>query len=96
MTIFGLLYFPRYWNSEISVGYECSSKDSDAVFLFAGIFLNLNFGWYAGLTFMALHLIFQINKINNINKKLSLKIFQSNKIAGFFLVIGSLVNNLNS
>ncbi len=59
-------------------------------FLLAGIILKIHLGWYIGLFFMLIHFIFQIQKIKKINRDVSLKIFNSNKIAGLFLTIGSL------
>ena len=59
-------------------------------FLLAGIILKIYFGWYVGLFFMLIHFIYQIQKIKIINKDESLKLFNSNKIAGLFLTIGSL------
>ena len=62
-----------------------------AVFFFTigGVYLNLHFGWFIGLLFMSIHLYSQTTKIKNINQDISLKIFQSNKIAGLFLFLGS-------
>ena len=59
-------------------------------FLFAGIYLKLHFGWFVGVLFMAIHLFLQTLKLTAINRNLSLKIFQSNKIAGLFLAVGSI------
>ncbi len=59
-------------------------------FLLAGIILKIHFGWYIGLFFMFIHFIYQIQKIKMINRDESLKLFNSNKIAGLFLTIGSL------
>ena len=59
-------------------------------FLLAGIILKIYFGWYVGLFFMLIHFIYQIQKIKIINRDESLKLFNSNKIAGLFLTIGSL------
>ena len=59
-------------------------------FLLAGIILKIYFGWYVGLFFMLIHFIYQIQKIKMINIDVSLKLFNSNKIAGLFLTIGSL------
>ena len=59
-------------------------------FLLAGIILKIYFGWYVGLFFMLIHFIYQIQKIKMINRDKSLKLFNSNKIAGLFLTIGSL------
>ena len=59
-------------------------------FLLAGIILKIHFGWYIGLFFMLIHFIYQIQKIKMINRDESLKLFNSNKIAGLFLTIGSL------
>ena len=59
-------------------------------FLLAGIILKIYLGWYVGLFFMLIHFIYQIQKIKMINRDVSLKIFNSNKIAGLFLTIGSL------
>ena len=59
-------------------------------FLLAGIILKIYLGWYVGLFFMLIHFIYQIQKIKMINRDESLKIFNSNKIAGLFLTIGSL------
>ncbi len=59
-------------------------------FLLAGIILKIYFGWYVGLFFMLIHFIYQIQKIKIINRDVSLKLFNSNKIAGLFLTIGSL------
>ena len=59
-------------------------------FLFSGIYLELHFGWFIGVLFMSVHLFLQSLKLTKINRNLSLKIFQSNKIAGSFLVIGSI------
>jgi|TARA_B100002051_G_scaffold273877_1_gene313643 4-hydroxybenzoate polyprenyltransferase len=63
---------------------------STIFFLFAGIYLKLHIGWFMGLLFMSAHLFLQSLKLKKINRNLSLKIFQSNKIAGSFLVIGSI------
>ena len=60
-----------------------------------GLILQLHFGWFVGVIFMAVHLYFQTSKIREINRILSLKIFQSNKIAGAFLVLGSMSKFLN-
>ena len=59
-------------------------------FVLAGIILKIYFGWYVGLFFMLIHFIYQIQKIKMINRDESLKLFNSNKIAGLFLTIGSL------
>ena len=59
-------------------------------FLLAGIILKIYFGWYVGLFFMLIHFIYQIQKVKMINRNKSLKLFNSNKIAGLFLTIGSL------
>ena len=59
-------------------------------FFLAGIILKIYFGWYVGLFFMLIHFIYQIQKIKMINRDESLKLFNSNKIAGLFLTIGSL------
>ena len=59
-------------------------------FLLAGIILKIHFGWYIGLFFMLIHFIYQIQKVKTINRDESLKLFNSNKIAGLFLTIGSL------
>ncbi len=59
-------------------------------FVLAGIILKIYFGWYVGLFFMLIHFIYQIQKIKIINRDESLKLFNSNKIAGLFLTIGSL------
>ena len=59
-------------------------------FLLAGLILKIYIGWYVGLFFMFIHFIYQIQKIKMINRDESLKIFNSNKIAGLFLTIGSL------
>ena len=59
-------------------------------FLLAGIILKIYFGWYVGLLFMLIHFIYQIQRIKMINRDVSLKLFNSNKIAGLFLTIGSL------
>ncbi len=59
-------------------------------FVFGGFFLKLHLGWFIGVTITLIHLYFQTTKINKLNRDLSLKIFHSNKIAGLFLVIGSL------
>ena len=63
-------------------------------FLLAGIILKIYFGWYVGLFFMLIHFIYQIQKIKMINRDESLKLFNSNKIAGLFLTIGSLTKFL--
>ena len=59
-------------------------------FLLAGLILKIYIGWYVGLFFMFIHFIYQIQKIKMINRDESLKLFNSNKIAGLFLTIGSL------
>ncbi|MDC3063057.1 4-hydroxybenzoate octaprenyltransferase [Alphaproteobacteria bacterium] len=59
-------------------------------FLLAGIILKIHFGWYIGLFFMLIHFIYQIQKTKMINRYESLKLFNSNRIAGLFLTIGSL------
>ena len=59
-------------------------------FLLAGIILKIYFGWYIGLFFMLIHFIYQIQRIKMINRDEALKLFNSNKIAGLFLTIGSL------
>ena len=59
-------------------------------FLLAGMILKIYFGWYVGLFFMLIHFIYQIQKIKIISRDESLKLFNSNKIAGLFLTIGSL------
>ena len=59
-------------------------------FLLAGIILKIHLGWYIGLFFMLIHFIYQIQRIKMINRNESLKLFNSNKIAGLFLTIGSL------
>ncbi len=64
-------------------------------FMLAGIYLQLHFGWFLGVFFMSYHLYTQAIKINQVNRKSSLRIFQSNKIAGMFLVIGSISKYLN-
>ena len=59
-------------------------------FILAGMILKVHLGWYIGLFFMLIHFIYQIKKIKMINRHESLKLFNSNKIAGLFLTIGSL------
>ena len=59
-------------------------------FCFAGFYLNLHLGWFLGLLLMSIHLFFQTKKLKKVDRELSLKIFVSNKIAGLFLVIGSM------
>ena len=59
-------------------------------FLLAGLILKIYIGWYVGLFFMLIHFIYQIQKVKMINRDESLKLFNSNKIAGLFLTIGSL------
>ena len=59
-------------------------------FCFAGFYLNLHLGWFLGLLLMSIHLFFQTKKIKKVDREISLKIFVSNKIAGLFLVIGSM------
>ncbi len=59
-------------------------------FLLAGVILKIHFGWYIGLFFMLIHFIYQIHKIKMIDRDESLKLFNSNKIAGLFLTFGSL------
>ena len=63
-------------------------------FLLAGIILKIYFGWYVGLFFMLIHFFYQIQKVKTINRDESLKLFNSNKIAGLFLTIGSLTKFL--
>ncbi len=64
-------------------------------FLFGGFFLQLHLGWFIGVFIMFIHLYFQTTEIKKLNRDLSLKIFNSNKIAGLFLVIGSFSKFLN-
>ena len=59
-------------------------------FILAGMILKVHLGWYIGLFFMLIHFIYQIKKIKMINRHESLKLFNSHKIAGLFLTIGSL------
>lgn len=59
-------------------------------FLLAGIILNTHLGWYIGLFFMLFHFIYQVKKLNKINRYEALKLFKSNKFAGLFLTLGSL------
>jgi len=59
-------------------------------FCFAGFYLNLHLGWFLGLFLMSMHLFLQTKKIKKIDRELSLKIFISNKVAGLFLVMGSM------
>ena len=53
-------------------------------FVLAGIILKIYFGWYVGLFFMLIRFIYQIQKIKIISRDESLKLFNSNKIAGYF------------
>ena len=59
-------------------------------FCFAGFYLYLHLGWFLGLFLMSMHLFLQTKKIKKIDRELSLKIFISNKVAGLFLVMGSM------
>ncbi len=64
-------------------------------FSFGGFYLNAHLGWFIGLSIMTIHLFFQTRKLKKLDPELSLKIFKSNKIAGFYLVIGSFSKFLN-
>ena len=81
----------RYLSNFIKITYF----NAILFYVFGGIYLNLHFGWFLGLVFMSFHLYTQTVKINKMNRKLSLRIFQSNKIAGLLLVIGSISKYLN-
>ena len=63
--------------------------------LIGGLLINLHMGWFLGLALMSIHLFYQCTMIKKINREISLKIFQSNKVAGLFLVFGSLSNYLD-
>lgn len=58
-------------------------------FLLAGIFIDIHYGWYIGLTLMYFHFLYQLTQLREINRESALKIFKSNKFSGMFLTFGS-------
>ena len=76
----------KYLKQFIISCYLCSI----ILFILGGLSLNVHYGWYLGVFFMTMNFLFQIRRLDDLNKKLLLKLFQSNKIAGIFLTIGSI------
>tara|TARA_B100000579_G_C22824004_1_gene852103 strand:+ start:1382 stop:2242 length:861 start_codon:yes stop_codon:yes gene_type:complete len=58
-----------------------------------GIFLGLDKSYYIFSIFPALHLIFQISKIDIKNSKQNLGIFKSNNFFGFLIFLNLLISN---
>ena len=60
-----------------------------------GYFLKANHFWFLGVMICGLHLLFQVIKLQDLNKNHPLKIFKSNVHLGLLLTIFSLSNHIN-
>ena len=60
-----------------------------------GYFLQANYFWFLGVMICGLHLLFQVIKLQDLNKNHPLKIFKTNVHLGLLLTIFSLSNFIN-
>ena len=60
-----------------------------------GYFLQANIFWFLGVMICGLHLLFQVIKLQDLNKNHPLKIFKSNVHLGLLLTIFSLSNHIS-
>lgn len=60
-----------------------------------GYFLKANYFWFLGVMICGLHLLFQVIKLQDLNKNHPLKIFKSNVQLGLLLTIFSLSNHIS-
>ena len=60
-----------------------------------GYFLQANYFWFLGVMICGLHLLFQVIKLQDLNKNHPLKIFKSNVHLGLLLTIFSLSNHIS-
>ena len=60
-----------------------------------GYFLQANYFWFLGVLICGLHLLFQVIKLQDLNKNHPLKIFKSNVHLGLLLTIFSLSNHIS-
>ena len=60
-----------------------------------GYFLQANYFWFLGVIICGLHLLFQVVKLQDLNKNHPLKIFKSNVHLGLLLTIFSLSNHIS-
>ena len=60
-----------------------------------GYFLQANYFWFWGVMICGVHLLFQVIKLQDLNKNHPLKIFKSNVHLGLLLTIFSLSNHIN-
>ena len=63
--------------------------------ILGGYFLQANFFWFLGVMICGLHLLFQVIKLQDLNKNHPLKIFKSNVHLGLLLTIFSLSNHIS-
>ena len=61
-----------------------------------GLSMNFNNAYYLFLSIPAIHMFFQIKKLNIIDDNMCLKIFKSNNILGLFIFINLLIGKLIS
>ena len=59
-----------------------------------GLSMNFNNAYYLFLSIPAIHMFFQIKKLNIIDDNMCLKIFKSNNILGLFIFINLLIGKL--
>ena len=88
-------------NSAVSAKNFLSAFVSISYILFfillivGGYFLQANFFWFLGVMLCGIHLLFQVIKLQDLNKNHPLKIFKSNVHLGLLLTIFSLSNHIN-
>ena len=88
-------------NSAVSAKNFLSAFVSISYILFfillivGGYFLQANFFWFLGVMLCGIHLLFQVIKLQDLNKNHPLKIFKSNVHLGLLLTIFSLSNFIN-
>ena len=63
--------------------------------ILGGYFLQANYFWFLGVMICGLHLLFQVIKLQDLNKNHPLKIFKSNVHLGLLLTIFSLSNHIS-
>ena len=63
--------------------------------ILGGYFLQANIFWFLGVMICGLHLLFQVIKLQDLNKNHPLKIFKSNMHFGLLLTIFSLSNHIS-
>lgn len=63
--------------------------------ILGGYFLQANYFWFLGVLICGLHLLFQVIKLQDLNKNHPLKIFKSNVHLGLLLTIFSLSNHIS-